>query len=273
VQGKVLRETLLQGKPVFGIAMEGYGQPRWPRFFTQIGLDFVFLDSEHTPQNRETIAWAMQAYAACDIAPMLRIPEASPTQAAMGLDAGAHGIIVPYVETVEQVKDLVGAVKYRPLKGAALKKVVENQQFPNEETRHYLEDYNHNSVLVIMIESPAGVTNLPDLLAVGGVDAVLIGPHDLSVSHGVAEQYDHPVFLQAAQQIIATCKDHQVGVGIHYTTDELGDVASWMEWGCNLICHRSDTLFIARGAMQELGALRQQADVHIETLGRGGHAT
>ncbi|MFC1959358.1 HpcH/HpaI aldolase/citrate lyase family protein [Chloroflexota bacterium] len=281
MNGKTLKTTLAQGNPIFGIALEGYGQPRWPRFFNQIGLDFVFLDSEHTPQNRETIAWAVQAYAANHIAPLLRIPEASPTLAAMGLDAGAHGIIVPYVETVEQVKAVVGAVKYRPLKGQALTEAVESGHFPNEETRQYLTEYNQDTVLVIMIESPAGVANLDELLSIAGVDAVLMGPHDLSVSHGVPEQYDHPIFLEAAQQVIATSKTHGVGVGMHYTTEALGGLIQWLDWGCNFICQHSDTLYIARGAIKELDRLHaystdsatDKPDDSSPDLGAAGHAT
>ena len=104
MRGKELRQALTAGQRVYGIAAEGYGQPRWPRLFARLGLDFVFLDNEHTPLNRETVAWAAQAYAANGVAPLLRIPEASPCQAAMGLDLGAHGIIAPYVEAVEPLK-------------------------------------------------------------------------------------------------------------------------------------------------------------------------
>ena len=278
MRGNELRQALAQKQHVFGIAVEGYGQPRWPRFFANIGLDYVFLDSEHTPQNRETIAWAMQAYAANNIAQLLRIPEPSPTQAAMALDAGAHGVIVPYVETIKEIKSLVGAVKYRPLKGQALKHAIESGQFPNHETQTYLDHFNSDTVLVIMIESPTGVSNLPDMLNIGGVDAVLMGPHDLSVSHGVPEQYDHPIFVRAVQQVIATCHAHEVSVGIHFVNGVMERAAEWMGWGCNLICQRSDTLFVARGAQQELHELRalvrgkEPGDLTNE-LGASGHST
>ena len=256
MRGSTLKAALANGSPIFGIALEGYGQPRWPHFLARLGLDFVFMDSEHTPQNRETIAWAVQAYAAHQIAPLLRIPEVSPALAAMNLDAGAQGIIAPYVETVAQVKALVGAVKYRPLKGQALADAVNSDLFPNDTTRRYLTDYNRDALLVIMIESPAGVAALDKMLAVPGVDAVLIGPHDLSISHGVPEGYDHPVFLAAAQQIISTCKAHGVSAGIHYNTEALGGLTRWLDWGCTFICQYSDTLFIARGVQEELARLR-----------------
>lgn len=284
MRGAELREKLRAGERVYGIALEGYGQPRWPRYFSNLGLDYVFIDSEHSPANRETIAWAVQAYAAYGIAPLLRIPSISASQAAIGVDAGAHGIIVPYVETVEHVKEVLGAVKYRPLKGRALQTVLDTGQFPNEATANYLDAYNPDAVLIIMIESPAGVANLPDLLSVGGVDCVLIGPHDLSVSHGIPEQYDHPRFIETVETVIRTCRAHGVGVGMHTITGSVEEALVWARRGFNFISHRGDTLYIARGIQHELQHLRGSLDneqtiddAHLlvsrtDALGASGHS-
>ncbi|MBK8021032.1 MAG: aldolase [Chloroflexi bacterium] len=276
MRGKLLREKLHAGERVYGICMEGYGQPRWPKYFADVGMDFVWLDSEHAPNNRETIAWAAQLYAAHGIAPLLRIPEISASQASMGVDAGAHGIIAPYVETVEQVKALVGAVKYRPLKGEALTTAVEQGVFPNEETRAYLDSYNPDAVLIIMIESPAGVRNLPDLLAVPGVDAVLIGPHDLSISHGIPEQYDHPIFVEALERVISVSRAHGVGVGMHFIARSLDWAVDWSRKGFNFISYRGDTLFTARGIQGELHAMRARLEgtpegTDTDSIGASGH--
>ncbi len=276
MRGQQLRAKLHAGDLVYGIAMEGYGQPRWPKYFSDVGMDFVWLDSEHAPNNRETIAWAAQLYAAYNVAPLLRIPEISASQAAMGLDAGAHGIIVPYVETVEQVKAMVGAVKYRPLKGEALAHAIELGNFPNDETKAYLDSYNPDAILIIMIESPAGIRNLPDLLAVRGVDAVLIGPHDLSISHGIPEQYDHPIFVEALEQTISIARAHQVGVGMHFISNSVEWAIDWARKGFNFISYRGDTLFTARGIQGELHYLRAQLDgtsysKDADAIGASGH--
>jgi len=274
MRGKELRQALTAGQRVYGIAAEGYGQPRWPRLFARLGLDFVFLDNEHTLLNRETVAWAAQAYAANGIAPLLRIPEASPCQAAMGLDLGAHGIIAPYVETVAQARALVGAVKYRPLKGTALQHALNDDRFPNEATRQYLDGFNPDAVLVIMIESTAGLEKLAEMLSVGGVDAILVGPHDLSVSCGVPEEYDHPVFNRAVAEVIRTCQDHDVSVGIH--CPDLVGALHWAQAGCNFIVLSSDTLFIANGIRRELNQIKQTfgdgAGSEPVKIGVSGHA-
>lgn len=241
-------------------------------------IDYVFMDSEHSPNNRETIAWAAQCYAAHGIAPLLRIPEISPSQAAMALDAGAHGVIVPYVETLEQVKAMVGAVKYRPLKGMALQRVLEHDEFPSEQTRTYLPEFNPDACLIIMIESTSGMENLDAMLAFGGTDAVLIGPHDLSINLGIPEQYDHPTFVEAVKQVISTCQTHGTGVGMHHNFGTTEKVIEWVQSGLTFISVRGDTLFIARGAQQEIATIRQRMDgtasrVNVEDLGASGHST
>lgn len=276
--GRELKQALQSGKRVYGICVEGYGQPRWPRFFADLkAIDYVFMDSEHSPNNRETIAWAAQCYAAHGIAPLLRIPEISASQAAMGLDAGAHGIIVPYVETLAHVKAMVGAVKYRPLKGRALETALETGVFPSDETRDYLPGFNPDAFLVIMIESPAGIEALPEMLAYGGVDAVLIGPHDLSISLGIPEQYQHPQFIAAVEQIIHTCQTHQTAVGMHLIFGTPEERIAWVQRGFNYVSVRGDTLFTATGARDELNAIREAADgvraaSSAQDIGAAGHS-
>ena len=274
MHGTDLRQALGQRQRVYGVSMEGYGTPRWPRGLARLGLDFVFLDSEHSPNDRETIAWASQAYAANNVAPLVRIPEISAAHASQVLDGGAHGVIVPYVETVEHVKEITGAVKYRPLKGEALDKVLNEGVFPNDETQEYLDVRNAHASTVIMIESPAGVANLPDILDYGHVDGVLIGPHDLSTSHGVPEQYHHPIFLDAVKSIFRTCEDYGVSGGIHFTNDAMGTADEWVDLGATLLVYRSDGAFVMRGIQTELNPLRAKYDgieESKEIIGASGH--
>jgi 2-keto-3-deoxy-L-rhamnonate aldolase RhmA len=274
--GRELKQTLQTGGRVYGINLEGYGQPRWPKFFADMGqIDYVFMDSEHSPNNRETIAWAAQCYASYGIAPLLRIPTISPSQAAMGLDAGAHGIIVPYVETLDQVKQMVGAVKYRPLKGQALQTALDTGVFPSEATRDYLPTFNPDAFLVIMIESQAGIDNLDEMLAFGGVDAVLVGPHDMTISLGVPEGYHDAAFVGSMEQIIATCHRHNVGVGMHLMFGTLEQATEWVAKGITFVSIRGDTLYVAHGAQGDITHIKAAVDgispIELKDMGAAGH--
>lgn len=277
--GRELREALRSGKRVYGIALEGFGQARWPRYFANLGsIDYVFMDSEHSPANRETIAWAAQCYAAYGIAPLLRIPEISASQAAMAVDAGAHGVIVPYVESVEQAKEVIGAVKFRPLKGKALQTALDTGVFPSDATAEYLPGFNPDAFLVLMIESPEGIARLDDILALGNIDAILVGPHDLSISLGIPEQYDHLAFIEALERIISICQAHEVAVGMHLMFGTLEDTIDWVKRGLNFVSLRGDTIFIARGAQYELNTMRtalgdSPSQISTKEIGASGHAT
>jgi 4-hydroxy-2-oxoheptanedioate aldolase len=257
LNGKDLREHLRAGKRAYGFCVEGFGHPKLPRVLARCGLDFVFMDNEHNPLNRETCAWAAQAYAANNVAPLLRIPEPSAILAAMALDAGAHGVIAPYVETVEQVRALVGATKYRPLKGDALARLLDNPRTFDSDTLAYLERFNTNSVLVVMIESAAGVARLPELLAVPGVDVILVGPHDFSINYAIPEQFDHPVFQAQLRATIRVCSEHQVAVGVHHLAGTDARERRWIAWGCRFIVHKSDTAFIVEAIHDQIGGLRE----------------
>jgi 4-hydroxy-2-oxoheptanedioate aldolase len=94
--------------------------PHLPDSLCNSGLDFVFIDTEHIPIGDHDLSWMCKAYSGMNLVPLVRIPEPDPYRACKVLDAGAGGIIAPYVESVEQVCALRGAVKLRPLKGERL---------------------------------------------------------------------------------------------------------------------------------------------------------
>ena len=111
---KRLRAALHSGARIYGTLIVA-DSPRWPAQVARIGLDFVFIDTEHIALDRGRLSWMCQTYAALGLVPIVRIPSPDPYAATMALDAGAAGIVAPYVETVAQVKALHGAVKLRPI--------------------------------------------------------------------------------------------------------------------------------------------------------------
>jgi 2-keto-3-deoxy-L-rhamnonate aldolase RhmA len=107
-----IRAATSEGHCVYG-TMVASTSPHWPALLSKAGLDFVFLDTEHIAIDRQTLSWMCRAYAAAGIAPIVRISSPDPYAAVMALDGGASGVVAPYVETVQQVEALRGAVKLR----------------------------------------------------------------------------------------------------------------------------------------------------------------
>lgn len=227
--------------------------PAWPRALEGSGLDFVFLDTEHIPLDRGPLGWMCQAYGRMGLPPLVRVPSPDPFAAAMALDAGAAGLVVPYVESASQVQALRGAVKFRPVKGERLARRLSGEEFEPA-----LEDYlkaRNSHPLIANIESVPALQALDEILAVPGLDAVLIGPHDLSCSLGLPERYDHPEFLRACGTVLHKARRAGLGAGIH-CLGEAEDLARFNALGANLLIYASDLALFPRSLRRDLRAFQ-----------------
>ncbi len=264
MNGKELKSALRKGKYVYSTAIISPSSI-WPRVVASIGLDFVWIDTEHTPLNRETVSNMCQMYNALKLAPLVRISSPDPFEACMAIDGGASGIIAPYIETIEQVKEIVGAVKYKPIKGKKLQnRYKENGQFGSKLST-YLEENNAENVLILNIESVPAVEVLDEILTINEVDAVLIGPHDLSCSLGIPEQYDHPLFKESVSTILKKARNKSVGAGVHvFYPSGFQQEIQWAKQGANLIVHSSDILAFKYTLQREILDIK-------ESLGQTPH--
>ena len=255
MNGQQIREALRSGKRVYSTAVVA-SSPLWPKALATAGADFVFIDSEHVPVGRESLAWQCRAYAAVGVPPVVRIPNPCPYEAAKVLDGGAQGFIAPYIETADQVRALTAAARYRPLKGRRVAEGIDDPEKLEPELREYLEKRNANTIFITNIESVPAIENLDDILSVGSIDSVLIGPHDLSCSLGVPEQYEHPKFDEAVREIFKKAREHNVGAGIHFWTNTKQEIDWAKTAGGNLIMHSADLHFFGSYLQKELSELR-----------------
>lgn len=249
-----LAENLRAGVRVYGTLIVSTS-PKWVDVIDGIGLDFVFIDTEHTPIDRTTLAWMCKAYAGINAPAIVRIPSIDPNQATQVIDAGAAGVIAPYVESPEQVMRLVGATKLRPLKGKRLEDLIGDKDSIDSVLRDYLSTYNQGNILIVNIESKPALDNLEEILAVGGLDGILIGPHDLSISLGIPEDYFNPRFDEAVKSIIHQARSKNLGVGIHFS-GELDLEIEWLMAGANLVVHNGDLNLFRRSLSLDLQRIK-----------------
>lgn len=260
MKGREIRERLHNGQRVYGTMIVSES-PKWPAAIASIGLDFVFIDTEHIAQDRNKLSWMCQLYAALNLAPVVRIPSPDPYLAAMMRDLGAQGVIAPYVESVEQARELVGAVKYRPLKGSRLYKRLRGEEALEPELEEYLLDRNDDGIVIVNIESQPAIDILDDIASVEGVDALLIGPHDLSCNLGIPEQYFHEKYVAAVDKIITTGRAHGIGAGIHLVYPNAFDQeVRWSKMAANLIIHGMDITAMRAGLRADFDALKAALD-------------
>jgi 2-keto-3-deoxy-L-rhamnonate aldolase RhmA len=253
--GRQVSEALHAGSPVYGTLIVSTS-PVWLDHVKSTGVDMVFIDTEHIPIDRVTLSWMCRAYQLAGLAPMVRIPQPDPYQACMALDGGASGVLVPYVESAEQVRSLVGAVKFRPLKGRRLTNFLSGDSELEPELLAYLNERNANSFLVINIESVPAMDSLDQILDVSGIDAVLIGPHDLSCSLGIPEQYNHPQFEKAVHRILGAARSRGLGFGVHFWRSPDQQIV-WARAGANLIMHHGDVSIFSQALRHDLSKIKE----------------
>jgi 4-hydroxy-2-oxoheptanedioate aldolase len=162
--------------------------------------------------------------------------------------------LAPYCETVDEVKEVVGATKWRPLKGALVREAVETGRLPSDASKAYLENRNRNNVCIIGIESVPAIEVLDDILKVDGIDAIFVGPNDLSISLGIPDQYDHPDYEAALRRIIATCQAHGKPTLTHHQTVPL--TQKWLREGARFVLYSSDARTMHNGFREEFSAIK-----------------
>jgi 4-hydroxy-2-oxoheptanedioate aldolase len=270
--GKDFRSALREGKKVYGTQISSTS----PKMFDSVislGLDFVFFCNEHVQYNPETLSWMCNAFKAAGVNPLVRILEPSPYLATQALDAGACTVLVPYVEEIEDVIALIGAVKYRPLKGKKLMRILHGEEKPSEELKQYLIHNNRNNSLVLNIESEKGVAMMNEYLAIQsldgpGVDGLMIGPHDLSTSYGMPEKYFSEEFLALTEGIIKNARAKGVAVGGHTGyRDSLDLQLEWAKMGATMLLHCSDAFLFANQLNNDFNKIKKLlgASEHVNT--------
>ena len=264
MNGSEFRRNLKEGKKVFGTLIT-CPSPQWLEVVESTGLDFVFIDTEHIAIDRTTLSWMCQAYKGLGVATLVRIPMPDPYHACMVLDGGADAIVAPYIEDVEEIKKLTGAVKYRPLKGKKLKDFMDGKIQLGQSLLDYLNKANQGKSLIANIESIPAMNNLDQLLKVPGLDAVLIGPHDLSCSMEMPEEYDDHHFKSNVDQIIEKARNNDISIGIHVFYGGIQDEVDWVKKGANLVLHSSDINIFHRMMAKEMDYLKEKTGVSTDS--------
>jgi len=257
-----LKRKLLSGQLVYGTCITNHS-PRWSELVAGSNLDFVFLDTEHIPLDRSELSAMCRIYRAHGLTPIVRIPQPDPYRASQVIDDGAIGVVAPYLERVDQIKELVGATKYRPLKGEKLNDILNGITKPSTTLKTYLDHYNFGNLCIANIESVPAIERLDELLSIDGLDAVFIGPHDLSINMGIPEQYDHRDFIKMVKVIIEKARKYTLGVGIHFSLEPQRQI-NWIKEGVNIVVHSSDMALYSQRLRVDINQIRTASgDDHI----------
>lgn len=187
-----MKAMLRSGRPALGLSVM-IPSPQVVEMAGRLGFDWVLIDCEHGSIGRETVELMAMAAQAGGTTPIARPASNSPEAILQVLEAGALGVQVPHIGTADEARAAVAAVKYHPLGSRGLAAGTRPAGYGlGEPAAEYVEASNRETLVCVQIEDTRGLANLPEILAVPGVDVFFIGPSDLAQAMGFPGRSDAP---------------------------------------------------------------------------------
>lgn len=216
------------------------------------GWDSLTIDIQHGVVDYQAAVTMLTAISTTDTVPVVRVPWLDPAHLMKILDAGAYGVICPMVNTREDAEALVAYTRYPPM-GTRSFGPIRGLLYGGSD---YPQHANDTIVVFAMIETRAGLDNLDDILATPGLDAVYVGPSDLSLALGCRPTFDDvdPPAAEAIELIAAKAKEHGKAAGIHNGSPETA--LKRIAMGYQFVTISSDARLMASGSQQVLSAMR-----------------
>lgn len=249
-----VKKALQEGKLQLGCSFAQLRSPAVATILGKAGLDWCYLDAEHGPFDFETLQDLCRAAIAAGMAPIARIADVQYHLIARTLDCGAMGILLPRIESPEILAKAVSWT-FLPPKGVRGYGLTQhNVDYEPVSIAQIIEHVNANTMLVFQIETQAALERREELLSVPGVDAVMVGPADLSISLGIPGQFENPKLIDAIDKIIESCNKHGVAPGIHMRPLHLAKF--WRDRGMRFLSTGGDALFLYDKASEAVKTLR-----------------
>jgi 2-keto-3-deoxy-L-rhamnonate aldolase RhmA len=256
IRSNAVRALHRQGKPAFGTWITLCPHPRIVKMFAAAGFDFVIIEMEHTDFSIDTVGTLTMLARECGLTPIVRPPGTlKPHDLTRPLDAGAQGLLLPSVDNAEQFASIVRATKYHPHGNRPMNLRGPHTDYFAGEPRAILDHLNAETMLIMMVESRAAIANLPAIIAVGGLDCVMIGPDDLSQDLGIPGEMQNPRLMAAYDEVFAICRQHKTPFGLSAQSIEMAE--AWIAKGCTWIPFQNDAAMVLNAARAAVPKLMQ----------------
>jgi 2-keto-3-deoxy-L-rhamnonate aldolase RhmA len=217
------------------------------------GFDWLTVDMEHSAITVDIAQDLIRVIELCGVVPLVRVGKNEPNLIKRVMDSGAHGIIVPMVNSREDAEQAVRSVKYPPqgFRGVGLARA----QSYGANFESYRQWNQQESIVIVQVEHIDSVNHLESILAVEGVDGFIIGPYDLSGSLGVPGQFEHPDVINALNRVREVTQQMNALSGFHVIPPEINAFREKQQQGYKFIAHSIDILYLGnhcRNAVTEI---------------------
>ncbi|MDI9348600.1 MAG: aldolase/citrate lyase family protein [Candidatus Symbiobacter sp.] len=227
------------------------------------GFRWLVVDMEHSPLGLGDGLALLQAVAGTQAIPVVRLASNDAVLIKQALDMGAQTLMIPLVQNAAEARTAVAAMKYPPLGTRGYAAMTRGSRFGT--VADYGNWANRTTACIVQLETPAAIAQLEDIAAVPGVDALFVGPGDLSAALGLLGRVDHPDVLALIAAVPPRAKVVNKPVGIVGPTPVL--VGKFIEYGYDYVAIASDLGMMMRQAQAFIGALNQVGGKHIDSGG------
>jgi 4-hydroxy-2-oxoheptanedioate aldolase len=220
------------------------------------GFDMLYIDLEHSPLTLDATGQICMAALNVGIVPAVRVPANTPDYISRVLDAGALGIIAPHVHTAAEARAVVQASKFPPLgcrSNTGIFPQLQYRSFPAAETCRAIDDA---TMVIVQFESADCLEKADEIIAVDGVDIVLVGLNDMLGDMGLAGQYDHPKVREIYGTVIDACRRHGKHCGVGGLASRPDLIAEYVRMGARYVSSGHDLAFLLSASTQRANEIK-----------------
>lgn len=253
MQKNLVKEKLKSGQPVFGtfvrmgsISMEILGRTGW---------DFAIIDVEHGVHTMEDVSNMIRAARSVGLSPIVRTPGTAPVLAMRALDAGADGVEIPQLTSLEQIKAVCKAARYYPEGDRGMCNYTAATGYSTIPFDEHMRTSNEEVLMAIHVENAWAAEHIEEILEIPGIDVVFCGPNDMSESLGVPGQMQHPKVVELLDKVSCACAKKNVATGIFVKEPDL--LYHWVEQGFQYLTCSTDVGMFADVARMKADSMKK----------------
>jgi 2-dehydro-3-deoxyglucarate aldolase len=205
-------------------------------------FEWIAVDLEHGFFSENNLPNIFKSILMGEAIPFARIKNSNKTSIVRAMDAGAYGLIVPNIESREQLQNVIKYANYPP-KGKRGVGYCPANNYGNN-FKEYMDTIK-NPIIIAMIESKKGLENIDEIISCKGFDGILIGPYDLSASLNITAKFSNHKFKSAIKKILNVCKSNKISVGMHQVKPSISDLKKLVNQGFNFIPYGMDSVFLS----------------------------
>ena len=241
---RTIRKSLGSGSAVVGSWMQ-IPDSNIAEIMGRTGYQWVAIDMEHGPVSVSQLPDIFRALELGDTLPLARVASPLPINCRQALDQGAAGVVIPMISSASQLESIISECHWPPRgrRGVGFQRANVFGKFFDT----YLEE-SQEALVIAQIEHVDAVNNLESIVAVNGLDAIMVGPYDLSASLGITGDFENKKYLETLSRILAVCAKHKMPCGMHVVQPDTKMLEQRIREGYTFIAYGVDTVFLNLGA-------------------------